>query len=160
MLHASGLLTLDLALAAFDEGFGLKDATPWNVLFRGPTPVFVDWLSLERRDPHDPTWLPYAQFVRTFLLPLIAHREFNTPLDQIFLSRRDGLEPEDVYRRRAGWRGSSRRCWPTRRCRPGWRKAARPATRRRGRQSGSTTPSARATCCGPCSRGCGARWCG
>jgi SAM-dependent methyltransferase len=98
MLHASGLLTLDLALAAFDEGFGLKDATPWNVLFRGPTPVFVDWLSLERRDPHDPTWLPYAQFVRTFLLPLIAHREFKTPLDQIFLSRRDGLEPEEVYR--------------------------------------------------------------
>ena len=98
MLHASGLLTLDLALAAFDEGFGLKDATPWNVLFRGPTPVFVDWLSLERRDAHDPTWLPYAQFVRTFLLPLIAHREFKTPLDQIFLSRRDGLEPEDVYR--------------------------------------------------------------
>ena len=98
MLHASGLLTLDLALAAFDEGLGLKDATPWNVLFRGPTPVFVDWLSVERRDPHDPTWLPYAQFVRTFLLPLVAHREFHTPLDQIFLSRRDGLEPEDVYR--------------------------------------------------------------
>ncbi len=98
MLHASGLLTLDLALAAFDEGLGLKDATPWNVLFRGPTPVFVDWLSVERRDAHDPTWLPYAQFVRTFLLPLVAHREFRTPLDQIFLSRRDGLEPEDVYR--------------------------------------------------------------
>ena len=98
MLHASGLLTLDLALAAFDEGLGLKDATPWNVLFRGPTPIFVDWLSVERRDAHDPTWLPYAQFVRTFLLPLIAHREFQTPLDQIFLSRRDGLEPEDVYR--------------------------------------------------------------
>lgn len=98
MLHASGLLTLDLALAAFDEGLGLKDATPWNVLFRGPTPVFVDWLSVERRDPHDPTWLPYAQFVRTFILPLIAHREFGIPLDQIFLARRDGLEPEDLYR--------------------------------------------------------------
>ncbi len=98
MLHAAGLLTLDLALSTFDEGLGLKDATPWNVLFRGPTPVFVDWLSVERRDPHDPTWLPYAQFVRTFLLPLLAHREFQTPLDQIFLSRRDGLEPEEVYR--------------------------------------------------------------
>lgn len=98
MLHASGMLTLDLALAAFDEGLGLKDATPWNVLFRGPAPVFVDWLSVERRDPHDPTWLPYAQFVRTFVLPLVAHREFGTSLDQIFLARRDGLEPEDLYR--------------------------------------------------------------
>lgn len=98
MLHATGLLTLDLALALFDEGLGLKDATPWNVLFRGPTPVFVDWLSVERRDPHDPTWLPYAQFVRTFLLPLLAHREFGMPLDQVFLSRREGLEPDEVYR--------------------------------------------------------------
>jgi len=97
MLHAAGLLTLDLALGSFEEGFGLKDATPWNVLFRGPTPVFVDWLSFERRDRHDPTWLAYAQFVRTFILPLVANREFRTGLDQIFLSRRDGLEPDDVY---------------------------------------------------------------
>jgi hypothetical protein len=27
------------------EGFGLKDATPYNVLFRGAQPVFVDLLS-------------------------------------------------------------------------------------------------------------------
>ena len=98
MLHASALLTLDLAIATLDEHQGLKDATPFNVLFNGPRPVFVDWLSVERRDPHDPTWLPYAQAVRTFVLPLIANREFGVPLDQVFLSRRDGLEPEEVYR--------------------------------------------------------------
>ena len=68
------------------------------MLFNGPRPVFVDWLSVERRDPHDPRWLPYAQSVRTFVLPLIANREFGVPLDQVFLSRRDGLEPEEVYR--------------------------------------------------------------
>ncbi len=98
MLHAAGLLTLDLALATLEEQQGLKDATPFNVLFNGPRPVFVDWLSVERRDPHDPTWLPYAQSVRTFILPLIANREFGLPLAQVFLSRRDGLEPEEVYR--------------------------------------------------------------
>src|SRR5690242_8151541 len=65
MLHAAGALTLDLAEAALQEGFGLKDATPYNVLFRGPHPVFVDVLSFERRDPLDSTWMPYAQFVRT-----------------------------------------------------------------------------------------------
>jgi SAM-dependent methyltransferase len=104
MLHASALLTLDLALAVLDEQQGLKDATPFNVLFDGPRPVFVDWLSVERRDPHDPTWLPYAQAVRTFILPLIANREFGLPLDQVFLSRRDGLEPEEVYRMAGGLR--------------------------------------------------------
>lgn len=98
MLHAAGLLTMDLARSVVDEGLGLKDATPWNVLFRGPVPSFVDWLSVERRDPHDPIWLPAAQFERTFVLPLLAHRELGTPLDQVFLARRDGLDPQDLYR--------------------------------------------------------------
>ncbi len=98
MLQAAGLLTLDLALAALDEGFGLKDATPYNVLFRGPLPVLVDVLSFERRRPCDSTWMAYAQFVRTFLLPLLASRDLGWPLQQSLTGRRDGLEPETVYR--------------------------------------------------------------
>lgn len=98
MLHAAARLTLALAIEALPHGFGLKDATPDNVLFRGPNPVFVDALSLELRDPHDPTWLPYAQFVRTFLLPLLANRAFGLPLHQMLLAHREGLAPEQVYR--------------------------------------------------------------
>lgn len=98
MLHAAGVLTLDLAKRLLPQGLGLKDATPYNILFRGPNPVFIDVLSFERRDPGDATWLPYAQFVRTFLLPLLASRYFGLPLDQSLTMRRDGLEPEDVYR--------------------------------------------------------------
>lgn len=103
MLYAAGLLTLDLAQELLRDGLGLKDATPYNVLFRGPQPVFVDVLSFERRDPSDPTWLPYAQFVRTFLLPLLANRHFGIGLDQILTTRRDGLEPEEVYRWASPW---------------------------------------------------------
>jgi SAM-dependent methyltransferase len=77
---------------------GLKDATPYNILFTGPNPIFVDVLSFERRDPANPTWLPYGQFVRTFLLPLLVNQVFDVPLQQIFVSRRDGIEPEEVYR--------------------------------------------------------------
>lgn len=98
MLHAAGILTLDLAKTLVNDQLGLKDATPYNVLFRGPEPVFIDVLSFERRDPGDPTWLPYAQFVRTFLLPLLANKYFGIALDQILTTRRDGLEPEEVYR--------------------------------------------------------------
>jgi SAM-dependent methyltransferase len=98
MLHTAGMLTLDLAQELLPEGLGLKDGTPYNVLFRGPRPVFVDLLSFERREPGDPAWLPYAQFVRTFLLPLLAHRHFGVPLAQSLLTRRDGLEPEEMYR--------------------------------------------------------------
>jgi SAM-dependent methyltransferase len=98
MLHAAGLLTLDLAQELLSDGLGLKDATPYNVLFRGPEPVFIDVLSFELREPGDATWLPYAQFVRTFLLPLLANRAYGLGLDQILTTRRDGLEPEEVYR--------------------------------------------------------------
>jgi SAM-dependent methyltransferase len=98
MLHAAGLLTLDLAQDLRREGLGLKDATPLNILFRGAEPVFVDLLSFEQRDQRDPTWLPYAQFVRTFLLPLMAYKYFGLSLDQTMTVRRDGLEPEELYR--------------------------------------------------------------
>src|SRR5204862_7399442 len=98
MLHAAGLLTLDLARELLADGLGLKDATPYNVLFHGPEPVFIDVLSFERREPGDPTWLPYAQFVRTILLPLLANRAYGLGLDQILTTRRDGSEPEEVYR--------------------------------------------------------------
>src|SRR3954471_13822093 len=97
MLHAGGVLTLLLARTLLADGIGMKDATPYNVLFRGPQPVFIDLLSVEKRDPGDPTWLPYAQFVRTFLLPLLANKYFGIALDQILTTRRDGLEPEEVY---------------------------------------------------------------
>lgn len=99
MLRTAGQLTLELAQAVLPEGFGLKDATPYNVLFRGPKPVFVDVLSFENRTPGDPTWLPYAQFERMFVLPLLLHELFGVRTGEIFLEHRDGIEPEDVYRR-------------------------------------------------------------
>jgi SAM-dependent methyltransferase len=98
MLWAAGRLTLALAQAALADGFGLKDATPHNILFRGSEPVFIDALSFERRHPGDPIWKPHAQFVRTFLLPLMAHRRWNLSPADIFLTHRDGLDPEELYR--------------------------------------------------------------
>jgi len=98
MLYRAGQLTIELAERVLVDGLGLKDATPYNILFSGPKPVFIDVLSFERRDSRDPTWLPYGQFIRTFLLPLLINRFFNVSLQQIFTSRRDGIEPEEVYR--------------------------------------------------------------
>jgi SAM-dependent methyltransferase len=97
MLYRAARLTLDLAENSLAEGFGLKDATPYNVLFRGPEPVFVDLLSFEPRDPRDPVWKPYAQFVRVFLLPLLTNKYFGLELNQLFIASRDGLDPEEVY---------------------------------------------------------------
>ncbi|HXP83361.1 MAG TPA: class I SAM-dependent methyltransferase [Bryobacteraceae bacterium] len=104
MLQAAGVLTLDLAAAALEAGFGIKDATPYNVLFRGSGAVFVDVLSFERRNPSDATWMAYAQFVRTFLVPLAAHKYLGMAPGDVLAAHRDGLEPETVYRWTGWWR--------------------------------------------------------
>ena len=99
MLYAAAELTLHLAVQALKSGFNLKDATPLNVLFRGIKPVFVDLLSFDPYVRGESIWRPYAQFVRTFLLPLLANRYWGTPLAEIFTTRRDGLEPQELYRK-------------------------------------------------------------
>jgi SAM-dependent methyltransferase len=89
---------LDLSNRILAEGFGLKDATPYNVLFQGTRPVFVDLLSFERRRQGDVVWLPYAQFVRTFVLPLHWLYSLKLSLSRVFVANREGLEPEELYK--------------------------------------------------------------
>jgi SAM-dependent methyltransferase len=93
---AAAELTLDLCADLVQHGWLLKDATPLNVLFQGSQPIFVDLLSIERLDPLQPIWLAYGQFVRTFLLPMLAHSRLGWPLAAA-MTRRDGYEPEDIY---------------------------------------------------------------
>ena len=93
--NEAALLTLDLCEEALDDGYILKDATPLNILFSGPKPIFVDVLSFETRDPQSPLWIAYGQFIRTFLLPLCAFAQLGWPLAAT-MQRRDGYEPADL----------------------------------------------------------------
>jgi SAM-dependent methyltransferase len=93
---AAAELTLSLNAQLLAEGWILKDATPLNVLFTGTKPIFVDLLSIRRTDPTQPIWFAYGQFVRTFLLPLLAHSQLGWRL-QTAQTWRDGIEPEELY---------------------------------------------------------------
>lgn len=95
-------LTLRIASQAIDAGWMLKDATPLNILFAGARPILVDVLSLERRDPNSTTWLAYGQFVRTFLLPLVAEELLSWPLETTLFFR-DGYEPRTIYEALPRW---------------------------------------------------------
>jgi SAM-dependent methyltransferase len=94
--RAAADLTLRLQDEALRAGWTLKDATPLNILFEGTKPILVDVLSFAKRDPQSPVWLAYGQFVRTMLLPLVAHRWLRWPLAATS-SRRDGFEPHEIY---------------------------------------------------------------
>lgn len=97
MLWQAGVVTLELACELLTHGYGLKDGTPYNVLFRGPRAVFVDLLSVQQRDAHDPIWTPAAQFSRTVLIPLLLALKAGVPFQPLLLMHRDGVQPEAAY---------------------------------------------------------------
>ena len=92
----AAVLTLEICDKLLDHGLILKDATPLNILFDGARPVLVDVLSIEPREASNPIWIAYGQFVRTFLLPLMAHKYLGWPLEAS-RNRRDGYEPDALY---------------------------------------------------------------
>jgi SAM-dependent methyltransferase len=95
-LYDSAQLTLKVAIEAARNGWTLKDASAWNVLFSGGRPVFVDMLSFDRQEPTG-TWIPYGQFVRHFVLPLLLYRKTGVTPPDIFLAYRDGISPEHAF---------------------------------------------------------------
>jgi hypothetical protein len=75
-LRDAALLTLDIQRRALRKGMSLKDASAFNVQFRGAaSPVFIDTLSFEENDGGP--WVAYHQFCRQFLGPLLlaAYRD-------------------------------------------------------------------------------------
>jgi len=93
MLRDAALLQLDLLLAALDEGMTLKDASAYNVQWRGAKPVFVDIGSFERRPPGEP-WIGYRQFCQLFLYPLLLTAYRDIPFHPWLRGSLEGIDPE------------------------------------------------------------------
>jgi SAM-dependent methyltransferase len=98
MLRAAAKLTLELAQRSAPSGLWVKDATPFNVAFTGPSPVFLDYLSIEPRPAGTPFWPAYGQFVRTFALPLLAATRLGVDLRRVFTVSREGLSIEEFLK--------------------------------------------------------------
>lgn len=97
MLADAARLTLEIQQRAWSQGWTLKDAAASNVLFEGSRPIFCDLLSLQPRRAGDaPGWPAYGQFVRHFILPLLAVAELGRTPRDIFLSHRDGLRAAEI----------------------------------------------------------------
>jgi hypothetical protein len=68
-LRDAAVLTLEIQRRALAGGLTLKDASTYNVQFRGARPVFIDTLSFERYQGGP--WTAYEQFCRQLLGPLL-----------------------------------------------------------------------------------------
>jgi hypothetical protein len=60
-LKRAALATLEIQKRAMARGLSLKDASAYNIQFRGPRPVLIDTLSFERF-VEDRPWIAYRQF--------------------------------------------------------------------------------------------------
>jgi len=97
MLKDAALLQLELMAAALEEGFLLKDATPYNVQWEGSRPVFIDVTSFVRWRPGEP-WAGYRQFCQQFLYPLFLQAYKGVPFQPWLRGRLDGIEAAECRR--------------------------------------------------------------
>jgi hypothetical protein len=107
MLKDAALLELDLLLAALDEGLVLKDASPYNVQWRGTQPVFVDVGSFEQLREGEP-WAGYRQFCTLVLYPLQLQAYKGVPFQPWLRGALEGIEPSEM-RALLGFRDRFRR---------------------------------------------------
>jgi len=108
-LKAAALLTLDIQRTALEHGMSLKDASAFNVQFRGCRPVFIDTLSFEPFEDGKP-WVAYRQFCQHFLGPLLVMSYRDPRLRHIWKGMLDGL-PLDLTSKLLPWRTRLR--WST-----------------------------------------------
>jgi SAM-dependent methyltransferase len=106
---AAAKLTLELQSEAVIEGWDLKDASAWNVVFIGLQPIFVDLLSFVPL--REKLWQAAGQFSRHFILPLLLDQKGYMEPRQCLQLWRDGVPP-DVARRWLGMRRFLTPYWP------------------------------------------------
>lgn len=89
-LKDAALLTLDIQNRALARNMSLKDASAFNVMFRGSRPVFIDTLSFERLREGEP-WIAYKQFCQHFLAPLALMAFLDPELNSLLRTHVDGV---------------------------------------------------------------------
>lgn len=89
----AALLTLSIQRRALEHGMTLKDASVFNVQFRGVWPIFIDTLSFEIYEDGEP-WVAYNQFCRHFLAPLALMAKVDVALNRLLAIHLDGIPLE------------------------------------------------------------------
>jgi ribosomal protein L11 methylase PrmA len=96
-LQDAALATLSIEKKALERGMSLKDASAYNIQFRGCRPVMIDTLSFERYREGEP-WVAYRQFCQHFLAPLALMSHTDVRLSQLLRVNIDGI-PLDLASR-------------------------------------------------------------
>ena len=97
MLRDAALLQLDVLEEALNAGWTLKDATPYNIQWRGVRPTFIDTPSFQPRLAGE-QWVGYRQFCMLFLTPLMIKAYLDISHTDLLRANLDGLSPPEAAR--------------------------------------------------------------
>ncbi len=89
-LKDAALATLKIQKRAIGFGISLKDASAYNIQFKGYSPILVDTLSFEKYREAEP-WIAYRQFCQHFLTPLALMSLRDIRLGQLMRIYIDGI---------------------------------------------------------------------
>jgi hypothetical protein len=95
MLQDAALLQLELLQEALHENFTFKDASPYNIQWRGVSPVFIDTPSIQPLPPGSP-WIGYRQFCELFLYPLFLQSYRRVPFQPWMRASLNGISTSDA----------------------------------------------------------------
>lgn len=95
MFKAASLTIINLAIGLTRHGLMLKDAHPWNVLFDGCRPIWIDLTSIvPANDDH--TWLAEAEFYDQCLHPLLLMAQGREKLARSILADSEIVQRADL----------------------------------------------------------------
>ena len=95
MLKDAASLQLELIEKSLENGWTLKDATPYNIQFIGSRAVFIDTPSFEPWNKGEP-WVGYRQFCSMFLTPLMLKAHLGIDYNPLMRSYLDGIPPTEA----------------------------------------------------------------
>ncbi|MFO0919768.1 MAG: hypothetical protein U0872_15830 [Planctomycetaceae bacterium] len=93
MLREAALLHLRIMTKALGAGLVLKDASPYNVQFRGTQPVFIDIGSFTEQVPGEP-WSAYRQFCELMLFPLLLQAYRQVHFQPVLRAQLEGISAQ------------------------------------------------------------------
>jgi hypothetical protein len=76
MFKDAALMLLELNNICNKYGYELKDGHPYNILFKGTNPIYVDLGSIIIKQNED--WVAYNEFIEAFAIPLLFWSEGKT----------------------------------------------------------------------------------
>jgi len=97
MLKDAALLHLNLLDQALSRDILLKDSTPYNIQWRGTSPIFIDTASFIKLSSGT-AWTGYRQFCELFLFPLMLQSYKGIPFQPWLRGSLEGINASDLHR--------------------------------------------------------------